>query len=312
MTATSRVSFQTGCWHPARSMMLSRRMPSASPGARVSPIRNPSSSGPRCRIAAAMARTRNSASLLRDANATPQIPHTLLLDLRSRKEGYTSAQGVLAQVETGDSQVAVGVPCKNCAHQQEEEHCRHAQHQIKKRLSLQEQAPIDSFLPARSDCAQQLPQPKSNVRQPRQADMGKVIVAVLTRIIRDDAGGLFENCRILQILARQMVARGIPHDDAIRRIDDDPPVAYQDFGYDVLRIVIGSQEKQPARPQIGTSHQIQERIVRGPADVQEMPVSECHLRIALRKCVRTCRNGPRWLDAHPVQNSFELFFFGQP
>src|SRR5580692_3434710 len=231
MTLTSRVSFQTGCWPPARSMMLSRRMPSASPGARASPIRNPSSSGPRCRIAAAMARTRNSASLLRDTNATPQIPHTLLLDLRSRKEGHPSAQGVLAKVETGNSQTAVGVPCQHRSQQQEGQHCRHAQHQIKKRLSLEEQAPIDGFLPARSDGAQQLPQPESQVRQPRQAHMGKMLVAVLTRIIRDGAGGLFENYRILQVFARQIAACTIAQDDAIGWIDDDPPAAYQDFGY---------------------------------------------------------------------------------
>src|SRR5580700_8909881 len=283
MTATSRVSFQTGCWPPARSMMLSRRMPRASPGARASPIKNPSSSGPRCRIAAAIARTRNSASLLRDANATPQIPHTLLLDLRSRKEGHPSAQGVLAKVETGNSQTAVGVPCQHRSQQQEGEHCRHAQHQIKERLSLQEQAPIDGFLPAWRDCAQHLPQYESNIRQPRQAYMGKTIVAVLTRIIRDGAGGLFENFRILQVFARQIVAGSILKDDAIRWIDDDPPAAYQDFGYDVLRIVIGSQQKQPSRSQVGTAHQIQERIGRGTADVQQLAISQRHLRIALRK-----------------------------
>src|ERR1700720_3908618 len=212
MTATSRVSFQTGCWPPARSMMLNRRIPSASPGARASPVRNPSSSGPRCRMAAAIARTRNSASLLRDANATPQIPHTLFFDLRSREEGHPSAQSVLAQVETGDSQVAIGIPSQYGAQQQEGKHRRHAQYQIKKRLSLQEQAPIDRFLPARSDCAQQLPQPKSNVWQPRQAHMGKIIETVLARIIRDDADCLFKNCRILQVFARQIMARGIRHD----------------------------------------------------------------------------------------------------
>src|ERR1700722_2427212 len=131
MTATSRVSFQIGCWPPARSMMLSRRMPSANPGARASPVRNPSSSGPRGSIAPASARTRDDASWLPDAKATPQIPHTLLLDLRSGKEG------VLAQVEAGNSQTAVGVPRQHCTQQQKEEQRRHAQRQIKKGLSFE-------------------------------------------------------------------------------------------------------------------------------------------------------------------------------
>src|SRR5580692_2071959 len=243
MTATSRVSFQMGCWPPARSMMLNLRIPKARPGARSSPVRNPSSSGPRCRIAAAMARTRVSASLLLEAKATPQIPHTLLLDLRSRKEGHAGAQGVLAQVEARNSQMAIGIPRQHCAQQQKEKHRRHAQYQIKKGLSLKEQAPIDSLLPSGSDGAKQFPQPKSSVREPRQPYMCKTIVVVFTRIFRDSTGRLFKNRGILQFLARQRVARGIPHDDVIRWIDDDPPVAYQDFGYYMLRIVIGSQQK---------------------------------------------------------------------
>jgi hypothetical protein len=105
--------------------MLKRRMPSANPGARGSPVRNPSSSGPRWCIAAAMARTRDSASLLPEAKATPQIPHTLLFDLRSRKESHASAQGVFAQVEARNSQTAVGVPCQAGAKHQEEKRQAH-------------------------------------------------------------------------------------------------------------------------------------------------------------------------------------------
>jgi hypothetical protein len=65
-------------------MMLSRRIPKASPGARGLPSRNPSSSGPRWRIAAHIARTRDSASVFREVKATPQMPHTLLFDLRGQ------------------------------------------------------------------------------------------------------------------------------------------------------------------------------------------------------------------------------------
>src|SRR5580704_3194252 len=246
MTATSRVSFQTGCWPPARSMMLSRRMPSASPGARASPARNPSSSGPRCSMAAVIARTRSSASLLCDVNATPQMPHTLLLDLRSRKEGHPCAQGVLAQVEAANSQTAVGVPRQHSAQQQEEEHRRHAQHQIEKGLSLEEQAPIYSFLPPRSDCAQHFLEPKSDVRQARYPDVAKMIVSIIARIIWDCADGFAKDHGILQILTRQIVARRILHDHTVRWIDNDPTPGYQDFSCHVFRIVIGSQQQQSA------------------------------------------------------------------
>src|SRR5258708_23446027 len=112
MTATSLVSFQAGWWPPARSMMLSRRIPSASPGARASPARNPSSSGPRCSIAAVIARRRDSACALREAKATPHMPHTLLFDLRRGEEGGAGSHGVRPQTEARDSQTAVCIPGK--------------------------------------------------------------------------------------------------------------------------------------------------------------------------------------------------------
>src|SRR5580704_6901021 len=202
MTATSRVSFQMGCWPPARSMMLSRRMPSASPGARASPIRNPSSSGPRCSIAAAIARTRDSASLLREAKATPQIPHTLLFDLRRRKEGHTRAHGVLAEVEARNAQSAIRVPGQDSAQQQEQENRRDAQHQIEKGFSLEQQAPIDGFFPSRINRAQNFPQGKAYVWQAGQTDVRNMVVGIFAGILRDDADRLFKNYRMLQMFAR--------------------------------------------------------------------------------------------------------------
>src|SRR5712692_3596927 len=130
MTATSLVSFQMGWWPPARSMMLSRRIPSASPGARASPARKPSSSGPRWSIAAVIARTRDSASALREANATPHIPHTLLFDLRRGEEGGAGADSVLPQTEARNSQTAIRIPGKDNPQQQEEQCRRSGEYEI--------------------------------------------------------------------------------------------------------------------------------------------------------------------------------------
>src|SRR5258708_17241612 len=116
-TATSLVSFQAGWWPPARSMMLSRRIPSASPGARASRARKHSSSGPRCSIAAVIARTRDSASALREAKATPHMPHTLLFDLRRGEEGGAGSDGIGPQMEARHSQMAVHIPGKRSPQQ---------------------------------------------------------------------------------------------------------------------------------------------------------------------------------------------------
>src|SRR6267143_5840245 len=158
MTATSLVSFQRGWWPPARSIMLSRRIPSARPGARASPARNPSSSGPRWPIAAVIARTRDSASVLREAKATPHMPHTLLFDLRGGEEGGARTDSVLPQMEARDSQTAVRIPGKQDPQQQKAQCRRSGEHQIEERFTLQEQAPIHRFIPSRVNAVQQAPQ----------------------------------------------------------------------------------------------------------------------------------------------------------
>src|SRR5215470_12818702 len=93
-------------------MMLRRRTPNASPGARGSLIRKPSSSGPRWRSASAIVRTQDSASAARLVNATPQIPHTLLLYIGRANEGHSRSDDVLSQVKPGNPQPVVCIPGK--------------------------------------------------------------------------------------------------------------------------------------------------------------------------------------------------------
>src|SRR5438105_14626200 len=117
-------------------MMLSRVIPSARPGARTSPSRSPSSSGPRWRIAATIARTCASACVLRELKATPQMPHTLFFDLRSRKkEGDTRAKHAVAYMKTRYSQPTIRIPAEQEAHHEEENHAYAGKRQVQKRLT---------------------------------------------------------------------------------------------------------------------------------------------------------------------------------
>src|SRR5713226_10671586 len=222
MTATSLVSFQAGWWPPARSMMLNRRIPSASPGARASPVRKPSSSGPRWPIAAVIARTRDSASALRDAKATPHIPHTLLFNPRRGEESSAATNGALPQMEARDTQSFVRIPRKQRPQHQKEQCRRCGQYKIEVRFALQEQAPVDRFVPSRVNALQQTPQMQPFERQPRQPHMRELVVSILTRIVRDGADGFGKQPRIPQIAARQIAAPGILHDDPVGGIDNDP------------------------------------------------------------------------------------------
>src|SRR5436309_9510886 len=137
-------------------MMLSRRIPNASPGARGSVKRNPSSSGPRCRIAAVIAFTRDSASVLRVLKATPQIPHTLFFDLRRREEGRARSDYVFPKVEARNPRHAVRIPRKDLPEQQKEDRDHGGEHQVKIRLAFQKQAPVNLSLPAREKGADEL------------------------------------------------------------------------------------------------------------------------------------------------------------
>src|SRR5258708_31065462 len=123
-------------------MMLSRRIASTNLGARAWPVRKPSSSGPRWRIAAVIRRTRDSASALREANATPHIPHTLLLDLRRREEGRANAQHMLAQMKSADSHTAVGIPGENESPHKQVKPRNRGDHPIDKRVPVPQEAAV--------------------------------------------------------------------------------------------------------------------------------------------------------------------------
>src|SRR5258708_19527679 len=200
-------------------MMLSRRIPSASPGARASPERNPSSSGPRCSIDVDSARTRDSASALREAKATPHMPHTLLFDLRRGEEGGAGTDGIRPQTKARDSQTAVRIPGKQDPQQQKENCRRRGEHEVEERFAFQEQAPVHRFIPSRVNAVQEAPQMQLFKRQTRQPYMCELVVSVFTRIVWDSPGGLGKHCRIPQLAARQIMPPPILHDDPSPLID---------------------------------------------------------------------------------------------
>src|SRR5204863_5613239 len=98
-----------------------------------------SSSGPRCPIAPAIARTRASASVLRVTNTTPQIPHTLLFNLRRSEECSAGPRNMFAQMESPDLQLAVGIPGQRPPHRQKKYRTCDEQAQHQELFPLQQQ-----------------------------------------------------------------------------------------------------------------------------------------------------------------------------
>src|SRR5690606_8344206 len=86
---------------PARSMMLRRRMPSATPGR----VKYPASSGPRCRIASHIARSSAAATAVsRSSPANPAIPH--ISGVTPHRDGLPPAADLLDARAAGG-----GCPC---------------------------------------------------------------------------------------------------------------------------------------------------------------------------------------------------------
>src|SRR5215470_16634118 len=139
--------------------MLSRRIPSANPGARGSFTRNPSSSGPRCPIDAAIRRVRASASELRAKKAAPQIPHTLLFDFRRAEKSRPGPRKMFLYVKPRYFQFSIGVPGKNAAHNKQKKRARKEYTKREEGFALQQQAPVKSLIPTRIDSVQQSSQP---------------------------------------------------------------------------------------------------------------------------------------------------------
>src|SRR5580700_4239305 len=122
-------------------------------------------------MAAAMARTRDSASAVRVANATPQIPHTLAFNLRSREECGACANEMLSQMEARNLEALIGIPAEERAQQHEEQRERGGGDQDKEGFALEEQAPIKSFIPSGIEIFEGAAQTKALHGEAREADV---------------------------------------------------------------------------------------------------------------------------------------------
>src|SRR5439155_14677229 len=131
-------------------MMLNRRMPSATLGARGSLTKKPSSSGPRWRMAAAIVRTQDSACAGCAGKTAPQIPHTRLLDLRAGEEGGAGAEQMPAHVETRNAQAPVCVPREKLAQKEKRNGEQKGGKERGERSPLQNQTPIQSLIDRKS------------------------------------------------------------------------------------------------------------------------------------------------------------------
>src|SRR5579885_1687939 len=267
-------------------MMLRRRMPKARPGARESPARKPSSSGPRWRMASAMARTRDPASVFGESNATPQMPHTLLLDLRGRKERHSRAHSFLTQANSREFQPLVGIPGEPGTPEEEKKRREQGGAQEEQRFALEKQAPVGGCIPSRVDGVQEFSKTEAMGNETGQPDVGHRLEGVFRWIAFDTIDGLRKGGRVLEIRARKHAAFRVDvHGGAFRR-----------------------EQEEPASLQTGTSGEIQESVRGRAANIQKLLIVERSFRIAAGKVRRIGGNGARRAHPHPVQNVLDLLF----
>ena len=87
--------------------------------------------------------------LLLLAKATPQIPHTLLFDLRRGKKSSPGACHVKSKTKTRHIQTMIRIPGKQEAHEKQKQKTQRGDEQEKERFALQQQTPVEIFLPRR-------------------------------------------------------------------------------------------------------------------------------------------------------------------
>src|ERR1700680_1270238 len=93
-------------------------------------------------------------------------------------------------------------------------------------------------------------------RKGRYTDMRRPLVRILRQVVRDFQRGLPEDFRILQILASQKMALGIPHYCAIAGVNDDPPAVDVNLRDDVFCVVFRRQQEQAPSLQTGAARKI--------------------------------------------------------
>ena len=94
-------------------------------------------------------------------------------------------------------------------------------------------------------------------------------------------------------------------------IDDDPALLEEHFGSNMFRVAVGIQKEQAPHDQVILSCKVQESIRRRSAYTQELLIVERDVRVSLGERLRIGRDGPGWLDAHPVQNRLNFRLCGQ-
>src|SRR6202012_2101793 len=75
-------------------------------------------------------------------------PAHALFDLRCSQKRRSSAQQMLPKMKAGNLQPAVRLPGEDEPQHPKEKRCSASEHKYKKRFALQEQAPIEVFVPA--------------------------------------------------------------------------------------------------------------------------------------------------------------------
>src|SRR5438876_382303 len=206
-----------------------------------------------------------------------------------------------------DPQPTVRVPREALPEQQQENEGHSRKHQVEKRFALEEQAPVHRLLPTRVEEIENLLQMAPSDRQPRQPDMRHALVVILRRIAGNSSYRLRELCRILQLFACQEMAVRILHYHPVARVNDDPALVNQHFGYHMLGHPIAREQEQAAHPKIRGSRKIQESVRGRPAHLQELCVVESGLWIARRKGCGVCGDPPRRSRSHPIQNGLDSF-----
>src|SRR5258708_35191012 len=133
-------------------------------------------------------------------------------------------------MEPGKHQTMISVPGEKRPEKKEHNRRKPSRGEHKKRFALQEQAPVQAFLPGGINSIQYRPHVKSIQWEARESYMRKPIVIITCGIAGNPCGRLGKILWVLQFLSCQRITLGIPHHRSIRWIDHDPSARHEHLG----------------------------------------------------------------------------------
>src|SRR5262249_30247942 len=146
--------------------------------------------------------------------------------LGTGEKGGCSAHQVGAQMKAWNVKAMIRQPSQEEPGEKKEDEAHRGKKEVQERATLEDETPVQIFLPTGKETIQERAQVKALKRQSGEPDMGKLLIRIFRQVMWNIRRGLTEDFGILHVLTSQQAAAEVPHDDTVAGINDDPAAVH--------------------------------------------------------------------------------------